>query len=409
MQAVLNEALAAPSKTGSRPDAARRAVKMLFFLNGALLATWASRIPAVQAERGLGNGALGLTLLSIAVGAVIAMPLAGFFIARRGSDRVIRFTALSYCALLPALILAPNVALLIAVMFCFGASHGALDVAMNAQAVAIERQHERPIMSSFHAFWSVGGLAGAALGGLLAAQALPPLPHFLVVALLASAALARVLPELLRAPERLGHTAAPEAPASMFPMPSRGLVALGIVALCVMAGEGAMADWSAVYLRNTVGTGESLAAAGYAAFSLAMAAGRFLGDQLTARFGPVMIVRAGGALSAGGLLLALVAGQPGLSLAGFAMVGLGYAVLVPIVFSAAGNVTGMAPGVALASVSTVGYLGFLIGPPLIGFAAELLGLRGALGIIVLTSLLAMVLAPAVGGPKRSGRLVEVAG
>jgi MFS family permease len=175
----------------------------------------------------------------------------------------------------------------------------------------------------------------------------------------------------------------------------RELLALGTVALCVMVGEGAMADWSAVYLRNIVGTGESLAAARYATFSVAMASGRFLGDYLTARFGPMNLVRVGGSVAASGLLLALVFRHATTTLVGFALVGAGFATLVPIVFTAAGNTRGIAPGVALASVSSLGYLGFLIGPPLIGFAAELLRLRGALGIIVLTSLVAAGFAPSL--------------
>jgi MFS family permease len=379
---------------------------MLFFLNGVLFATWASRIPAVQAERGLGHGALGLALLSIALGAVIAMPLAGWLTARIGSDKVSKATALIYCAMLPGIVLAPDLVTFVLALFCFGASHGALDVAMNAQAVAIEKRYGKPIMSSFHALWSTGGLVGAATGGLLAAKGMKPLAHFDVVALLFGAAAVLVCPHLLNPPERQTSDTRELKRDSKFPLPSRELFALGTVALCIMAGEGAMADWSAVYLRNSVGTGESLAAAGYATFSIAMASGRFLGDYLTARFGSVNLVRVGGTVAASGLLLALVSGHAAISLIGFALVGAGFATLVPIVFSAAGNTAGKATGIALASVSTLGYLGFLIGPPFIGFAAELFGLRFALGIIVVTSLIAVVLAPTLGGRVNIPRILK---
>jgi predicted MFS family arabinose efflux permease len=375
--------------------AARRAVQALFLLNGALFATWASRVPAAQAAHGLSNGALGLCLFAIAGGAVIAMPLAGLLTARIGSDQVCRISALIYAAMLPAILLAPGLAGFVTALFCFGASHAALDVAMNAQAVAIEKRHGEPIMSSFHALWSIGGLLGAAAGGVLAAQGVKPITHFVLMALALGATLPLVFPRLLQVPEEQFADPANRIAVPVFSLPSRGLLCLGLVALCVMLGEGAMADWSAVYLRNNIRTTESVAAAGYATFSVAMAIGRLSGDRLTTRFRPVNLVRAGGILAAAGLLLAIVFGHAAFSLAGFALVGLGFATVVPIVFTAAGNTRGMTPGVALASVSSLGYLGFLLGPPIIGFASEGLGLRGALGIVVMTSLLATLLAPAV--------------
>jgi fucose permease len=210
---------------------------------------------------------------------------------------------------------------------------------------------------------------------LLASQDLKPLAHFVLVALLFGAAMIIVAPNLLSAPDSQNNGAGSPKDCAMFSRRSRRLLTLGALASCVMAGEGAMADWSAVYLRSSVGTSESLAAAGYAMFSVAMALGRYFGDYLTARFDPVKLFRVGGAMSAGGLSLALVFDDTATTLAGFALVGAGFATLVPIVFSAAGNTRAVVPGVAIASVSTVGYLGFLIGPPIIGFAAEQLGLR----------------------------------
>ena len=396
MQAIFDQSLALPVRAQARPTAARWAVKLLFFLNGALFATWASRVPAVQAARGLNNGELGLALLAMASGAVVAMPTAGWLGARFGSDKVCKATALVYCALLPGLVLAPNFALFALTLFGFGMVHGGLDVAMNAQAIAVEKRYGRPIMSSFHALWSTGGLTGAALGGLLAGQGLKPLAHFAVVAVLLAGAALLTFPHLL---ERAGapvEASGKHAPTPMFTWPTRSLLALGAIALCIMVGEGAMADWSAVYLRNTIGTKESLAAAGYAAFSIAMAGGRFLGDRLTARFGPMNLARAGGLVAAAGLLLALMFQNTAVALAGFACVGLGFATIVPMVFSAAGHRPGANPDIAVASVTTLGYLGFLVGPPLIGFVAELVGLRYSLGMIVATSLVAAMLAPALG-------------
>ena len=395
MQTGLTTAGEITVKPASPLRASRRAVQALFLLNGALFATWASRVPAAQAAHGLSNGALGLALFSIAAGAVMAMPLAGMLTARIGSDQVCRISALIYAVMLPVIMLAPGLPAFIMALFCFGASHAALDVAMNAQAVAIEKRYGEPIMSSFHALWSIGGLVGAATGGLLAAHGVKPMTHFTLIALCFGATLPLVSRRLLHVPEE--RFADPDSPAKapLYSLPSRAMLALGLVALCVMVGEGAMADWSAVYLRNNIGTAEGVAAAGYATFSIAMATGRLLGDRLTARFQPVNLVRAGGTLAATGLLLTIIFGNAAVTLAGFALVGLGFATVVPIVFTAAGNTRGVAPGVALASVSSLGYLGFLFGPPVIGFAAEALGLRGALGIVVLTSLIAVTLAPAV--------------
>lgn len=386
---------AAPARAESRPGAARWAVSGLFFLNGALFATWASRIPAVQAERALNPGQLGLALLAMALGAMVAMPVAGVLSARIGSDKVCRIAALIYCGILPGLVLAPGLPVFALCLFGFGAGHGALDVAMNAQAVAVEKRYRRPIMSSFHALWSTGGLTGAALGGLLAARGAGLLAHFLLAAGLLGAGAILTLPHLLEAGRPAVGALGGETAAPTFSWPSRGLLALGAVALCIMLGEGAMADWSAVYLRSTLDAREGLATAGYAAFSIAMAAGRYWGDYLCARFGAVNLVRAGGALAAGGLLLALVSAQAPLALAGFACVGLGFATIVPMVFSAAGHGHGVAPGIAVASVTTLGYLGFLLGPPVIGFGAEWFGLRAALGLVVGTSLLAVALAPSL--------------
>lgn len=400
MQAVYDPTLASLHTGVTRPQAARAAVRVLFFLNGAVFATWASRIPAVQAAHGLSNGALGLALFAIALGAVIAMPVAGWLTARVGSERVCRWSAAAYGIMLPVIVLAPGLAAFVPALFCFGASHAALDVAMNAQAVAVEKRYAEPIMSSFHALWSTGGLVGAAIGGVLAAQDLAPLPHFALFAVLFAAGLWLLSPHLLNAPEERSHEAAGRRRGARFPRPSRGLLALGTVALCVMLGEGAMADWSAVYLRKGIGASESVAAAGYAVFSVAMAAGRFLGDFLTARFPAAGLVRAGGMLATAGVLLAVLWDSAAMVMAGFGLVGAGFATVVPLVFTAAGNTPGVAPGIALSSVSSLGYLGFLLGPPTIGLAADLIGLGPALGLVAATSLLAATLAPAV-KPRRT--------
>lgn len=380
------------------PFAARKAVSTLFFLNGALFATWVSRLPAMETARGLSHAQLGLALLVIAAGAVISMPLAGVLGSRIGTAAICRATVLTYCVILPLLAVIPGVPLWALALLIFGMSHGALDVAMNAQAVEVEKRYPHPVMSVFHALFSTGGLAGAAVGGVLAFW-LRPEAHFLVISAVMAGIGFAAFPHLIPKTAPVFPTAALRA---MVPqrrrglrLPSGRLAALGMVALCVMMGEGAMADWTAVYLRRVIGTSEGVAATGYAAFSIAMAAGRFSGDKLSGTFGAVNLVRGSGLLAVAGMVLALFVTHPAAAMTGFALVGAGFATMVPMVFSAAGRTPGMAPEVALASVSTFGYLGFLLGPPAIGFAADVIGLRGALGLVALASLTASLLAGAV--------------
>ena len=385
---------------------ARWSLAALFFSNGAVFANWAARVPAVQAKLELSHGALGNVLLAAALGAVVAMPAAGWLVHRYGCRTLSRVLSVLNCLSLPWLALAPNVPLLAAALFCFGAGHGAMDVAINAQAVAVERRFGRPIMSSFHALWSVGGLTGAAGGGLLAAGGVGLVAHFTGAALVLGALVLSVSPHLWPARnDGEEETAKPDggdagAVAAAGEAAARGrrlLLTLGLVTFCVLLGEGAMADWGAVFLRRSLGTGEGLAAAGYAAFSLAMAAGRFGGDATIARLGPVRTTRLGGALAAAGMAFALGVNQPWSVLVGFALVGAGFATVVPIAFSAAGRLAGVAPGVAISAVSTAGYFGFLVGPPLIGRVAEWSSLRLGLGVIGFLSALTALLAPAVGG------------
>ncbi len=403
MAAVLEQSTrAARPRPAHVPDtearAARWAITGLFFINGLLFATWVSRIPVVQVARGLNNGTLGLALLAIAMGALIAMPATGWCLGRFGSRRVTQVAALLYAASLPLLAFAPGMVAFVAALFCFGVSHGSCDVAMNAQAIEIERRYQRSIMSSFHAFFSLGGLAGAALGGLLAARQLPVPVQFVGTSLVVAVALAIwTLPWLLSASTQADRKE-PRETAPGFKRPSGILVALGTVAICVMMGEGAMADWSAIYLRRVLNSSDGIAALGYAAFSVAMAVGRLSGDWVAATIGPVKVVRFGGLTAAAGLLLAIGGQHPALALLGFACVGIGFAAVVPLVFSAAGRVPGVAANVALSSVTTLGYLGFLIGPPLIGVVSQWLGLRSGFAVVLGTSLLAATLASSV-GPK----------
>lgn len=389
-----SEALRLSLDQPAPPRAARRAVALLFFANGAALASWIPRIPAAQEQLGLSVGVLGIALLGAPIGAVIAMPLTGALIGRFGSRAVVRTAALCLCASLPLPILAPNLPLFMLALAVLGASNAAMDVSMNAHGVAVERGYHRPIMSSFHAMYSIGGLVGAGAAGLIAGAGVDARPHLVGSAVVLAGLVCVATPTLLT------NVKEHESQGPAFVRPSAALLALGIIAFCSMLGEGAMADWSAVYLRSGMGASAAFAAAGFAAFSLAMALGRIFGDRLTLRFGPAMIVRAGGALAALGLAVALVVDAPAAAVVGFACVGAGLSCVVPNAFSAAGRAPGLAPGAGIAAVSTTGYFGFLVGPPVIGLVAARVTLRGALGVVVLLSAIMALLAGSVAGTMR---------
>ena len=372
--------------------AARASVAAIFFINGAATANWLVRIPAVKAKLGLSEAALGIALLGVAVGALLAMPRTGHLVARHGSRPVTRVAAAFFGAtfLLPPL--APNPFALVVALIILGAGHGTLDVAMNAQAATVERRYGRPIMSGFHALFSAGGLAGSAIGGFVAHHQVGLAAHLVTVALIAGTLAFAVTGGML--PSSADAESGDAAPAR----PRGVLLTLGVMAFCVLLGEGAMADWSALYLREITGAAAGLAAAGYAAFSLAMAAGRFAGDALTLRFGATILVRGGGLLAALGLGLALVSTRPWAAIVGFGAVGAGFSVSFPLMLAKAGSLPGTTPGTAIATVSVFGYSGFLAGPPLIGFVSQATSLRGGLLVVVLTSFTVAALAGGFGRP-----------
>jgi MFS family permease len=303
-----------------------------------------------------------------------------------------RTAAAAVCLLLPFLPLAPTMPLLMLVLFIFGMCFGVLDVSMNVQAVAIEERHGLPIMSTFHGVFSIGGLLGAAVAGVAAGQGVAPFPHLLAVAV------ALGILQLV-AGRYLLETRARQSDAPVFAVPPRSLLALGLLSFCVLLGEGAMADWSAVYMQNSLGASAAVAAAGYAGFSLAMAAMRFAGDALTITFGPVRMVRLGGLIAGLALAGAIATGTIPAALVGFTCVGIGLAASFPIALGAAGRTPGMAPGAAIGAVSTAGYTGLLIGPPVIGFISELTELRVGL---LLVAALALATALLGGTVRRRG-------
>lgn len=372
---------------------ARLAISLVFCLNGFGFANWVVRIPDVKRQLVLSDGLLGLALLAVALGSLLTMPLVGGLAARFGSRPVVGGMLVFFAASLWLPPLASNLLWLLPALVLLGAGNGGIDVAMNVHGSTVERNYRRPIMSSLHAMWSVGGLLGAAFGGLLAHQGASPQLHLLLASLLMVGLFMLVWNWLLPA----GADQSAKHEAKVVIKPNRVLLLIALLGVCTTISEGAVADWSAVYLREGLGTSAGFAALGYAAFQSAMIAMRFLGDSLNLRFGPQRLLRVCGAISGFGLGLALLVAQPWAILVGFACVGIGMSVVFPGMISAAGKMKSLPSGPAIAWVASVAYAGFLAGPPVIGWIAELTSLRFGLAVIALMGLLVMVFAGVVKG------------
>jgi MFS family permease len=350
----------------------------MFFVNGAAGASWFVRIPDVQHALGATPAELGGALLGGPLGSLFGVPFAGWLVGRiSGRTATISF-ALACCLAVTLPPAVPNLVALGGSLFLLGFCYGGLDMCMNAEAVGVERLYRRPLMSSFHAQFSVGGIVGAFVGGAVAARGVPALAHLQAAAVTLGLAAVLAGPFLLTRPA--GSRAATTEPT--FARPPRALLGLGIFAFCALLSEGAVADWSAVYLRS-IGADAQAAAAGYGIFSLTMAGGRLAGDRLTLRLGPVRLSRIGGSVAAIGLGFGLIVGMPRAALVGFGLMGAGLATLFPMALSAAGRTPHVRASAALAAVTTVGYSGMLLGPPLIGGLAQLVTLPVALGLVVI--------------------------
>lgn len=361
----------------------------MFFLLGMGTANWAVRIPDVQRSLGLSEGMLGIALLSVAAGALIAMPIAGRLVTHFGSRPVTVAAAITYGLALALPPLAGSLEMLVAALLVVGLANGSMSVSINAQASAVQDAYGQPVMGRIHAFYSIGGLAGALAGGRVAAMGIGPAPHLagvsVVIVLGACVAWAGMLPA--RADAMPGHVRAPGE--------LRLLAPLGALAFFILFGEGAVMNWSAVYLRNVSQAGPGLAAAGFAAFSLTMAVGRLIGDGFIARLGPVRVAQFGGSLAALGVALAVAYPHPIAAIAGFGAVGAGLSVMFPIVLSASARTPGVVAGSAIATVSICGYAGLLAGPPLIGAVANVLTLRAGLALVIVACVGVVLLARVV--------------
>lgn len=355
----------------------RVAVAAFFFINGFFHANFMARLPQFQSQLGISDSVLGALLLLVALGALVGMPLTGRFSVRFGSDRVGYVASLFFCLFLTLAPLAWNVWLAGFLFFWMGLSLGTMDVSMNGQAVLLERLFHRPIMASFHAVFSIGMATGAGVGALFSAFHTRLSIHIGLMALLCLGIILWASQHLIR--ENSGKPPAAKEANSGFTFPNKAIVPLGFIAFCCMTGEGAMADWSAIYMSKVVGQGASFSAITFGVYATGMTLGRVFGDSLTARLGRRQLMIYDALLATTGLGMALAYVSPLTTLVGFFMVGLGVSTIVPIVFSTAGNTQGVNPSVGIAMATSIGYTGFFIGPPVIGFLSDGYGLRVGLG------------------------------
>jgi fucose permease len=368
--------------TAGAPRTLHRAVWALraqFFVAGALFATWGVHVPNVKAHYALGEQALGIAMLASGVGSIVALLQAGRVLARHAPRRVVPLMAVACVAAVGSLLVPDRYGVLLALMLAYGIAAALFDVAINDEATEIERQAGRPLMSGFHGMFSLGGMVGAASWSLLAPAGVSAMAH-----LVGAAATLGVM-ALVASPFMLRQVRHQQAGGTPLSLPRGPLVLLGVMAALGLLGEGAMYDWSVLYLRQELAAPAGLASLGYASFSGAMAAGRFGGDWVRARVRPGTLLRASGVLGALGMTLALAVPHPLAALAGFALVGVGFSNIVPVLFSAAGQQPGIAPAHGIAAVSSVGYFGLMAGPPVIGFIAEARSLTAGLLVVIFFS------------------------
>jgi MFS family permease len=355
----------------------RIATSIFFFIAGLTFSTWASRIPAIQTKLHLSDAGLGGVLFALPAGLMISLPVSGWLVSRFGSRPMVIVGSIFYPLVLLMLASSTSVLQLVLSLFSFGIMGNLINIAMNTQAVSVETLYGRSVMASFHGLWSLAGFTGAVIGTFFVSRGLPPIIHFSIVSGLC--VLLVILSYKFTLPHDIGHRQRQKA----FVKPDKKILLLGMIAFCCLVNEGAMSDWSGVYFKNIVKAPASLITLGYVAFTSTMALGRFLGDSLVTKFGVKRMLQISGSVITTALLLAVIFPYLATATAGFFLVGFGVSSVVPIVYGLAGKSTTMSAGAALAAVSTIGFLGFLIGPPLIGFIAQAISLRWSFTLIAI--------------------------
>jgi len=364
----------------------RWAISTIFFCYGLTFASWASRIPSIQDKFSLSEAELGTLLLMLPIGSFISLPIAGFLVAKWNSFLVTRLSIILYLVSLVAISLSENIYLLGLVLFLFGLMGNMVNIAINTQAVSLEKEHKKNIMASFHGMWSLAGFFGAVIGAFMIGEEILLQYHYFII--FGASIIAAVLSFKYLIKRDLDD----EEDKPLFVMPDKSLLLLGIIAFCSMMCEGTMFDWSGIYYKKVVEAPKNILGFAYTFFMISMAGTRFVADYFTSKFGVKKIVFFSGALNFTGLLILIFFPDKIISLAAFFIIGAGVSSVIPLVFSLAGKSKTMSSSVALASVSTMGFFGFLLGPPLIGYLASWLNLQVSFSFIAFMALCVAILA-----------------
>lgn len=361
------------------PRKARIATAVFFFVSGFGFSSWASRIPTIQQNLHLSEGQLGAVLFALPAGLMCTLPVTGYLL-RRFSSRYIMFTgAVLFNIMLCLVGFTRETWQLVVVLFFFGCSRNLFNISANAQSIGVQKMYDRSIIATFHGIWSVAGFAAAAIASLVISMSIAPSWHFLAVCIILTSLCAYFFKDSVHQQPQPHE----REQKTKFRIPDKALLKLGFICFASMACEGTMYDWSAIYLKKAVHASKEIASAGYAIYMVAMMFGRFTGDKLTNKIGVKAMLKYSGLFILAGLSLAALLPYTATTALGFMMTGFGVSCVVPMVFSMAGKVKHMSGGPAIAGVSTIGYFGFLIVPPTVGFIAEQFSLRWSIGLIAL--------------------------
>ncbi len=364
----------------------RIAIGIAFFIYGLCFASWASRIPDIKNILNLSEGQLGIVLFALPIGTLISLPVSGWIIGKLGSKRIVLTAAICYTLLLVGIGYWGHMYSLMANLVFFGTAGNLLNISVNTQAVALGKHYEKPIMGAFHGMWSIAGFVGAGIGALMINHRVIPFYHFMIISAVSVFGVICIAAYLIRNDQPQQAKKEP-----LFSIPDKPLAILGAIAFCAMIGEGALYDWCGIYMEQVVKVEKGLVGYGLSAFLFSMAMGRFLSDWTVRRLGAKSTLILSGGMSSAGLILSVAYPYFGMAIFAFMMVGIGTSAIIPLVYSMAGRSGRLSPGAALAAVTTIGFSGFLVGPPLIGFIAEFTGLRVAYAVIAFMGILIILL------------------
>lgn len=377
------------------PGYYRLAACAFYFIQGLVFASWASRIPDIKQTLQLNDAALGSLLFVIPLGQMVAMAFSGYAVGKYGSRRMVTLAAILYPGALILLGLSRNVTELTAALFFFGMAANLSNISINTQGVGVERLYRRSIMARFHGLWSLAGFIGGLISTWMVSQHLNPLQHFCIIFAFCFITLLIMRPFMLPRDPHARQATTTTGKKKIFTKPDKYVFLLGLIAFGSMASEGTMFDWSGVYFESVINPGPDLVRLGYISFMCTMALGRFTADRLIIRFGVIPILQVSGVTIAAGLLLSVLYPHIIVSSLGFALVGFGTSSIIPMCYSLAGKSKAMIPSVAIATVSSIGFLGFLIGPPIIGFVAHASSLRWSFALIAVIGFMTTLIAPKI--------------